>query len=475
METISDSNISTKNIPLNKIQDFFSSLNSENEGKYILALKNDSLKLWTFLNEDNLTPLHQSISLNLFNLSKEIIEAAKKNLSQKDFFTFINWKNNKGQTPIHYASFVGNIKIIKLLIQNGADILIKTNNGFNVLHLATIGNKITPFFYFIEKYKININSKDIKDNTSLHLSAFFNSKKIFNYLITNDKIDVNDKNKEGFTPLHFAVISQNKSMIKKLLIKGANSNIKNDKLFTPPELAKKNNFHSINNIFKGSKCKYKILTYSRYTKIILVFLSLMPFFFVFYINLDIKTVFYILWIFIFIFFIFRFYLSDSTIYNNRRNYLLNLIETEEKSIEEYCINCQIVQHSGTVHCFMCNKCIKGFDHHCLWINKCVGEKNKNYFYQLICAIQMHVFINFLVCVFCIQIKDKYNTQMNYKGFFGIFLITLNTLILIFSSIVICPLIKFYYYQEKEKTSNTIDYSQRNNTRLLTKLDEEEII
>ena len=466
----------TKNINISssEIQEFFSSLDAQNEEKYISALKNSSLKLWTFLNEDNLTPLHQSISLNLFDLSKEIIEAAKKNLSQKDFITFINWKTNKGQTPIHYASFSGNIKIIKLLIQNGADILIKTNNGFNVLHLATMGNKITSFFYFLEKYKININSKDVKDNTSLHLAAFFNSKKIFNYLLTNNKIDINAKNKEGFTPLHFAVISQNKSMVKKLLIKGANPDIKNDKLFTPPELAKKNNFHSIKHIFKGNKCKYKMLIYSRYTKMLLIILSLMPFLFIFYINLDIKTIFYILWIFIFIFFIIKFYLTNPAIFNDRRNYLLNLIENEEKSIEDYCLNCQIVQHSDTVHCFMCNKCIEGFDHHCFWINKCVGEKNKKYFYQLIWAMQIHVLINFLVCIFCMPINDNSNT-MNYKGFFKIFIVTLNTLILLSSSIVICPLIKFYYYQSKEKTSNTIDYNERNNTRLLTKLDEEEFI
>ena len=96
-----------------------------------------------------------------------------------------------------------------------------------------MGNKVSPFFYFIEKYNMNINSKDSKENSSLHLATYFNSKKIFNYLLTNNKIEINSKNKEGFTPLHFAVVSQNKSMIKKLLIKGVNCSIKNDKLLTP--------------------------------------------------------------------------------------------------------------------------------------------------------------------------------------------------------------------------------------------------
>ena len=471
-----ESNIPIKYSSSGEAKDFFSSLNEFNEEKYILALKNSSLKIWAFLNEDGLTSLHKSISLNLFELSKEIIESANKNLSQKDFISFINCKTKKGQTPLHYASFVGNIKIIKILIQNGADILSKTNNGFNVLHLATMGNKMTSFFYFIEKYKININSKDVKDNTSLHLSTYFNSKKIFNFLLTNSKIDINAKNKEGFTPLHFAVMSQNKSMIKKLLIKGADCNIKNDKLLTPIDIAKKNNYHSITNIFKGRKCKYKILMYSRYTIIFLIFLSFLQFFGVFYINFDYKSIFYILWIIIFIIIIIRFYLTNPTNYNKEENYLINLLEIEEKVIEDYCMNCQIIQHINTVHCFVCNKCIEGFDHHCFWINKCVGEKNKTKFYQLIWAMEINIIINFFVSILEInKKKNKRGENFNQKDLFRVFIIILNTLILIFASIVICPLIKFYYYQSKEKTSNTIDYNNRKSTRLLNKLDEEEFI
>ena len=225
--------------------EFFALLSDENEEKYISALKKSSLKLWTFTNEEGLTALHYSISLDLYKLTKELIESAKNNLSQKDFTNYINQKTNKGQTPLHYASFVGNIKIIKWLIQNGADLMSKTNGGLNLLHLVIMGNKITSFYYFNEKYKISINLKDNKDNTSLHLATYYNSKKIFNYLLTNNKIDINAKNKEGFTPLHFAVISQNQSMIKKLLIKGADSSIRNNQSYTASDLAKQKNNQQI--------------------------------------------------------------------------------------------------------------------------------------------------------------------------------------------------------------------------------------
>ena len=471
-----DINLLKKSDLSDNIRDFFTSLNEENEEKYILGLKNKSLKLWTFYNEDGLTSLHQSISLNLFELSKEIIISSKKHLSQKDYSEFINWKTNKGQTPLHYASFVGNIKIIKLLIQNGADFLSKTNNGFNVLHLAIMGNKITSFFYFIKKYKISINSKDIKENTCLHLATYFNSKKIFNYLLTSNKIDINSKNKEGFTPLHFAVINQNKSMIKKLLIKGANSSIKNDKLYNKSELALKKDFHSIKNIFKKNKCQYKILMFSPIFKFFLIIINVIPIFFTFYINFDFKSIIYIIWLLIFLFFKYRFYKKNPASFNDRKIDLLNLLETEEKSIEDYCLNCQIIQHCGTVHCFICNKCIEGFDHHCFWINKCIGINNKKYFYQLLWVMQIHYLINILISILIIpkeQInnKDNFNTKMYYS----IILIVLNTLILLFSFCVICPLIKFYYYQAKEKTSKSIDFNEHNSARLLNKLDDEDSI
>ena len=98
---------------------------------------------------------------------------------------------------------------------------------------------------------------------------------VFNYLnIYFIYREINSKNKEGFTPLHFAVVSQNKSMIKKLLIKGVNCSIKNDKLLTPCDLAKKNNYYSIQNILTGNKYKYCILNYSFYTQSLLVLINI---------------------------------------------------------------------------------------------------------------------------------------------------------------------------------------------------------
>ena len=440
--------MNNENITENEIQEFFDSLNKENEEKYINDIKNNSLKIWNYKDENGLTPLHQSISLELYKLSKEIIIFAKNNLSKEDFNSFINSRTNKGQTPLHYASFVGDIKLIKLLIQNGADISIKTNNNFNMIHLAVMGNKVTSLYYFYKKYKIDISSNDSKNNTLLHLAAYFNSNKIFNYLLTVKKINVNSKNKDGFTPLHFAVVNQNISIIKKLLIKGAHSSIKNNSQETAFDLAKKNNNLEIQKILKENKCKYSILNYSHFSKIFLIIINLLSLSFIFYIKFDIRTIFYIIWMIVLMIFIIRFYLIDTTKYNNQPNYLLNLIEIEEKPIDDYCLNCQILQNSETIHCLICNKCIEGFDHHCHWLNKCIGVKNMNAFYHLLFALQTHSFINFCLCI--IGRNGQFNDTYYFKDYIMLAYIVLNTFNLIFTSIAVCPLIKFYYTKNKEK-------------------------
>ena len=440
--------MNNENITENEIQEFFDSLNKENEEKYINDIKNSSLKIWNYKDENGLTPLHQSISLELYKLSKEIIIFAKNNLSKEDFNSFINSRTNKGQTPLHYASFVGDIKLIKLLIHNGADISIKTNNNFNMIHLAVMGNKVTSLYYFYKKYKIDISSNDSKNNTLLHLAAYFNSNKIFNYLLTVKKINVNSKNKDGFTPLHFAVVNQNISIIKKLLIKGAHSSIKNNSQETAFDLAKKNNNLEIQKILKENKCKYSILNYSHFSKIFLIIINLLSLSFIFYIKFDLRTIFYIIWLFILMIFIIRFYLIDTTKYNNQPNYLLNLIEIEEKPIDDYCLNCQILQNSETIHCLICNKCIEGFDHHCHWLNKCIGVKNMNAFYHLLFALQTHSFINFCLCI--IGRNGQFNDTYYFKDYIMLAYIVLNTFNLIFTSIAVCPLIKFYYTKNKEK-------------------------
>lgn len=39
-----------------------------------------------------------------------------------------------------------------------------------------------------------------------------------------------------------------------------------------------------------------------------------------------------------------------------------------------CPTCEVMCTLESRHCFICNRCVEGFDHHCQWVNNCIGEK-----------------------------------------------------------------------------------------------------
>ena len=68
-------------------------------------------------------------------------------------------KSEEGFYPLHFASFHGNVKLIKLLVRNGANIWVKNKQGINMLHVAAQGDQAYSLTYFREK-GISINSVD---------------------------------------------------------------------------------------------------------------------------------------------------------------------------------------------------------------------------------------------------------------------------------------------------------------------------
>ena len=104
-------------------------------------------------------------------------------------------KNQDKQTMLHIACIEGDNKLIKELVEKGADCTVKTKNGNTPLHLACANEKI--------------------DYASIQL------------LINNtSNIDITGSN--GFTSLHAACQNENseKSVMQLLILKGGNVNIK---------------------------------------------------------------------------------------------------------------------------------------------------------------------------------------------------------------------------------------------------------
>ena len=86
-----------------------------------------------------------------------------------------------GFYPLHYASFHGNVKLVKLLVKNGANVHAKNKQGINMMHVAAQGDQAYSLTFFREQ-GISINSKDGEDSSPLHWACFAGSDTATYYL-----------------------------------------------------------------------------------------------------------------------------------------------------------------------------------------------------------------------------------------------------------------------------------------------------
>jgi ankyrin repeat protein len=134
------------------------------------------------------------IKLRLGEESKEVLQK------------WLNLPSKDGYTPIHYACFRGNIELIIKLTENFADYKICNLFGLNCLHVSAQGNKPQSLIYMIEKFKLDINSKDKVGSTPIHWACYTGSENALSFILAQNP-DINVQDKDGYTPLHLAVIS----------------------------------------------------------------------------------------------------------------------------------------------------------------------------------------------------------------------------------------------------------------------------
>ena len=176
----------------------------------------------------------------------------------KDNPNWVNAKDGKGLTPLHYAVAVDNLEIVKLLVGRWATFNVKNNAGFTPLDVARtrkstaiveyfedIDATASPLFnairngslnrvcYFLHYYPHWINVKDGTGWTPLHWAVNEGNIEIVQFLVSKGA-DVNFMPKHhGWTPLHSAVSITNLEIVKFLISAGANVNAANAGGYTP--------------------------------------------------------------------------------------------------------------------------------------------------------------------------------------------------------------------------------------------------
>ena len=411
----------SKSIPpeIEKIFKFIYDEKINELSSFILSEKNE---IWNIKRGDNITLLHSACVIDKFKIVQIIIEQTKKRLkltndsslsgeektnNEKIFKDFINCQTETEHlTPLHYSSFRGNLKIIKLLIENGADINALTINGLNMLHKAAQGNKPSIIIYYYKKYNMDLNSTDKDNLNALHLATISGMDSSVIYLLSLG-IDPNLQDVNGNTALHYAVKYNRTRIIKKLLQYGAKKNII-DKIHkkTPVMLAEDN--YEIMEIFRikgiceklffkpdiSKKTKYSninmILFISLHIIIIfLTFFMLMPYFN----NTTFSICYLAISILVFCLFGYLSFSDPGKLTNNEYKDLLDIVEKGEE-LENFCPYCLIRQNYKITHCLICENCVDEFDHHCFWVGNCIGKKNYELFFAFIIFIIFNTLFNF---------------------------------------------------------------------------------
>ena len=105
----------------------------------------------------------------------------------------------------HYYFDISNIylEIIKVLLDNGADINVKNNEGKTVLHLASSSGRHEVVKVLLDNKGADIDAKDNQGRTALMVASVWNDFEIVTSLVDKGA-EINAKDKDGKTALMWA-------------------------------------------------------------------------------------------------------------------------------------------------------------------------------------------------------------------------------------------------------------------------------
>ena len=352
-----------------------------------------------------------------------MIQILLKKFTKPRLKSYINKQDKFGNTALLYASYRGNILIVRSLIDCGADVNITSKTGLNVLHMAAQGNNPNIIIYFKVKYNISVFSTDSGGNTPLHWACYNSSEEAINFLLSY-MTDINIKNNEGKTPLHIAVFTEKPSLINKLIKSGGDINLRDKEGKTPIDSALEltGADSRVMSILlkekKGKSILEKISTFScnsnenndNYQKNKENYLinprSYLITYFIFliidlFLQLDFLPNFYFILFFIlsFILFISFIYMSFNNpgIIEDANYKNIDWLELvfNDINIKNMCPYCKVKRIKLSRHCFFCNKCIKEHNYHCNIINNCIGENNCfGYIFFLVMHLIIFIYMSF---------------------------------------------------------------------------------
>lgn len=165
-------------------------------------------------------------------------------------------KAKHGYAPLHYAAMKRRIDMFTLLLEYGANINARTNDGWTPLMHLVNASSLPEHEYpeLVEQFlqmKPDIDVKNnFEDNALLNACSKTNSLVAIPLLEAGANIHAKDK--DDNTPLHWAVRARNKEIIRQLLARGADKTVHNQFGQTPIDHANDDTKEllQLNNVFR---------------------------------------------------------------------------------------------------------------------------------------------------------------------------------------------------------------------------------
>lgn len=162
------------------------------------------------------SPLFDACKKGQLEIAEYLIRTCGADIEQKrtcPYAVLIDGPNHV-VTPLSCAAIEGNLSIVKLLIQSGADINAASNRGFTPIMLACSVNNVQVVKDLV-CYGADINIQAYKGETCLMRSI--HNEELCHFLLKNGA-DVYAKDIRNETVLHYAIKRSNSLKIVKLLL-----------------------------------------------------------------------------------------------------------------------------------------------------------------------------------------------------------------------------------------------------------------
>ena len=152
---------------------------------------------------------------NVFDVARSgTIEQAKILLKTNP--SCFNTTNKEGYSPLTLACYRNNLQVVKLLIQNGADVNVNSTMGTPLMAAVVKGN--FEIVKILLKNKAQVNQPDNNGTIPIMYAAMFKNYDICKLLIKQDA-NPDTKDNQNKSALDYAILADDDQLVKILKTK----------------------------------------------------------------------------------------------------------------------------------------------------------------------------------------------------------------------------------------------------------------